>query len=436
MMLFRGLTAFLFGALVASSSMASAPLQPAIHFDRANLVDGIYAIYGDVLKDSYSIDSELLKSDKLISLHLVAQRDPAKLRALVEAYLRTIGVVIQKRGDVLHFMSAAKLDKEAGFKSMVYRSRFRSVSYLADFLPVVFPKLRFSFRRGVSMPASSASDQDLASSMEAKGVVQPPPVDSGTSAYSQIDRESDIFVVQGDEADFKRLRSFLAQIDVPESQVVVNAYLYEVSGGANKERGFSASVSLFGRLGLSVGEPVSSPTGGQAVTISGGSIQAVLSSLNGDSNYKLLSSPSLRVRDGGKGRFSVGSDVPVLGAVQQDRQGNPVQSVEYKPSGVILDVSPRILQDVVSLHIQQQESSFVKTTTGVNNSPTLLKREMQTDLVLKPGDVVVMGSLNQSKDTASHSGQSWLPSWAHSSSSEKSRSEVLLVMSVDVMKAE
>jgi general secretion pathway protein D len=122
--------------------------------------------------------------------------------------------------------------------------------------------------------------------------------------------------------------------------------------------------------------------------------------------------------------------------VQQDRQGNPVQSVEYKPSGTILDVSPRILEDVVSLHVEQQESSFVKTTTGVNNSPTLLKRQMQTDLVLKPGDVVVMGSLSQARNTASHSGQSWLPSWTHTSSSEKSQNDVLLVMSVDVMKAE
>ena len=409
-------------------------LQPAIHFDRVNLVDGIYAIYGDVLKDSYSMDSDLLKSDKLMSLHLVAQRDPAQLRSLVQSYLLTIGVSIQRRGDVLHFLPSSKLDKDVALKSMVYRPRYRSVGYLSEFLPAVFPKLRFSFHRGVSMP--DAPIQELSTSSDAKSApVAAPPVDSGTSAYSQIDRESDLFVVQGTDADFKRLQTFLEQIDTPESQVVVHAYLYEVSSGVNKDRGMSATVSLFGRFGLSIGSAFPS-TGGSAVSITGGGIQAVLSALDGDSNYKLLSSPSLRVRDGGKGRFSVGSDVPVLGSVQQDRQGNPIQSVEYKPSGTILDVAPRIMENVVSLRVEQQESSFVRTTTGVNSSPTLLKRQMQTDLVVKPGEVVLMGSLNQSKDTASNSGQSWLPSWTHTSSSEKSQNDVLLVMSVDIVKAQ
>ena len=45
-----------------------------------------------------------------------------------------------------------------------------------------------------------------------------------------------------------------------------------------------------------------------------------------------MSLPSLRVKSG-EMRVSVGSDVPVLGAVQQlDKNGNLVQSVEDKPS--------------------------------------------------------------------------------------------------------
>jgi general secretion pathway protein D len=418
------------------------PVQPSVHLDRLNLVDGITAIYGDLLKESFSIDPDLLRTDKQISVHVVGSREPGQLKKFMETYLRGVGVAVVSRGGTLHFVAASKLDETQG-ENLVYRLRARATSYFADLLPLLFPKVKFSFHRGVSSRSGDAPAGDLSSPGDSSSrsagagaapIAPSPPPDSGTSAYSQIDRDSDLFVAVGDAADLKRLASLLAQIDVPEPQVVVHAYLYEVNSDSSKERGFSLALSLFGKAGLVVGSPVGSGVTISGGTAQGGNIKAVLSSLNADSNYKLLSSPSLRVRDGGKARFSVGSDVPVLGAVQVDRQGNPIQSVEYKPSGVILDVAPRIFQDVVSLHLAQQESSFVQTTTGVNGSPTLLKREMQSDFVVKAGDVVVLGSLDQSRDTASRGGQTWLPDWMYSSASDKSKNEVLLVMSLDVIR--
>lgn len=417
---------FLMTATVAV--LAAPPSQPALHLDRLGLIDAITAVYGDTLHDSFSVDPDLLDTSKQVLVHLVAPRDPKQLRAFMRTYLEGLGVTVQQRGDALHFVSSSKLDKTAGRQSMLYRLRSRSMAYFADLLPTVFPKIQFSFHRGIDAPTDTQQPTETQ-----KGASPPPaPVDTGTNAYSQIDRQADVFVAQGDKEDLRKLADLLAQLDIPEPQAVVHAYLYEVNTGKTDNSGFGLTLSLFkDRLGLALGSQTSA---GDAVVLHAGGAQAIVSALQADSNFKLLSSPSLRVRDGGKGRFSVGSDVPVLGSIQLDRNGNPVQSVEYKPSGVILDISPHVYVDSVSLHLGQQESSFISTSTGVNNSPTLLKREIQTDLVLKPGDVVVMGSLNEKRTTKANRGQTFLPNWMQARSDDEQMSDLLLVLAVDVLR--
>ncbi|EPL7543750.1 hypothetical protein [Klebsiella pneumoniae] len=58
--------------------------------------------------------------------------------------------------------------------------------------------------------------------------------------------------------------------------------------------------------------------------------------------------------------FSVGNVVPVLGQVSY-ADNRPIQSTEYRSSGVILDVKPQIRTDSIDLVIKQQLSSFAKT---------------------------------------------------------------------------
>lgn len=128
-----------------------------------------------------------------------------------------------------------------------------------------------------------------------------------------------------------------------------------------------------------------------------GGLDVLLSLLDQDSRFKTISRPMVRVRSGAQARFSVGQDVPVLGQATLDKNGNPVQAVEYKQSGVILTVTPDIRESVVDLDISQELSSFVATTTGVNGSPTLLKRTVNSKLSIKPGEVVIFAGLNEKK---------------------------------------
>jgi general secretion pathway protein D len=82
---------------------------------------------------------------------------------------------------------------------------------------------------------------------------------------------------------------------------------------------------------------------------------------------------------------------------------NPVQSVDYRQSGVILTVTPDIHESIIDLDISQELSSFVATTTGINNSPTLLKRTVNSRLSIRSGEVVIFAGLNETKSDQTQS---------------------------------
>jgi len=85
----------------------------------------------------------------------------------------------------------------------------------------------------------------------------------------------------------------------------------------------------------------------------------------------------------------------------------------------------------IDLNVTQQMSNFVTTETGVNNSPTLIKREVKTALSMADGDVVVLGGLAENKEAGGSSGFSFLPSWTKSKNSNANKSDILLILQIN-----
>ncbi len=65
-----------------------------------------------------------------------------------------------------------------------------------------------------------------------------------------------------------------------------------------------------------------------------GSLDVLYELFSQDSRFNVVSSPHLRVSSENQGRFSVGSDVPVLSSVTY-KDNSPVQSVEYNSLMVV-----------------------------------------------------------------------------------------------------
>jgi type II secretory pathway component GspD/PulD (secretin) len=72
----------------------------------------------------------------------------------------------------------------------------------------------------------------------------------------------------------------------------------------------------------------------------------------------------LRIKSGGKARFMAGQEVPTLGSISYPSSGQSVQSVDYRSSGVILEIQPDIRENAIELNVNQQISDFTSTSTG------------------------------------------------------------------------
>ena len=411
--------------LCLSFNSSAADEKINLVFDSIKLTELSRLIFSDLLKKSYLLSSDFVQDNYAVSLDLKGISHAEAEKMLLGLIQQQGYVVEQKRG----YFSVSKPSSEPDLSVFFYRAKYRPISYIMDLTSSLFKTGKFSSQRGISsfqqQPLSSPAP---VSSGPVNSQQRRPVQDTGTSAYSLQDKnEQDAFIFSGTDKEIAQLQKLLQQIDVQTGEVLVKGMVYEVTTGEKDGSAFSLALNLMqGKFGLNFGRSVT----GDSITFKSASIDAVFSALSTDSRFKSVSNPSLRVKSGSNARFSVGSDVPVLGAVQFDKNGNPVQSVEYKPSGVIFDLKPQIRDSVIDLTINQQLSSFIPTTTGVNNSPTLIKREISTSIGAANDDVIVLGGLDEEKTSQDGSGLSFFPAWMKSRGGENSKTQILLVLQV------
>lgn len=365
-----------------------------INFQAVALPDFLNVAYPEILGLNVAIHPDLLQSEKPVSLNFRGF-DKSKLGAFLADYLDSLGISAENKSG--YVLVRPKTEKKEDTEYFFYTPKHRPAAALAD-LATPFFKGKFTQRPVASTPSAAV-----------------PSFDS--------------LVFQGSPLEVQALEKLLNQLDTPLGELLVKGAVYEVAISAKESNAVRLFADIVGNsLGIAFGV-----VSGNSLTVRAGSLDTVFSALSTDSRFKTLTTPSVRVRSGGDARFAVGADVPVLGSVQLDKNGNPVQSVEYKPSGTIFQVKPIIHKDTIDLDIFQQLSTFVQTTTGVNNSPTLNKREIKTAVTAKDGDLIVIGGLDEDKSGNDSSGVSFLPDWLdwlRARGSESSKTQVLLVLQV------
>lgn len=389
------------------------PHDVSLEFDSVQVAQVLRVVFGEILKTPYVLDPLVLQDQRAVSFRWSSKKGQA--RPFVRSFLASLGYSIESREGV-DFVGPVKARGDTDYEDreiFVYRPLYRDGSFLADLLGPLF-KGAFTVQRGLSpSPGDRAPTKAV------------PP----GSAAAVVDRASDVLVFHGAQAEIDALKKVLSQVDIAQGEILVESVLYEVQTSRSDGSAFHLAASLLsGKLQITMGPADRLEN---AVKLQFGDWSAVLSALSTDSRFKVVSSPSARVRSGARARFVVGQDVPILGALSYpDGAGQAVQSVEYRSSGTIFEIEPEVRDRGIDLQINQQLSNFVETSTGVNGSPTLIKREVSTSVTAEDGDVILLGGLVDSKDNAAASGLPFLPSFMRSKSGDSVRTEILLVLNV------
>lgn len=405
--------------LLASASALADTVS--LKFEGALAVDVVRAVYSDVLGKPVVIAPGALQNVERVTL-VIPNIGRADVAAQADQIAARSGLSVEKFAGVV--MIDKRLDAEDAGADFVYKPRFRSVPYLVDLLSTLFTSGAFSYQRGVK--GQQAPSAKLADMKDGKMPVHQERVDTGGTAYSLMDKPPEVLIFRGSAGEVARLDKLLLQLDTQTPELLVKAMVYEVSTTDVDRSALSVAASLLGgKLNLKAG---SGKVGDYSAVFRNASLSVIFDALSTDSRFKVVSQPQLRVSSGSSAKLMVGTQTPVAGAAQLDRNGNLIQSVEYKPSGVILDVRADVRGDVSQLTVDQQISQFSTTTTGVNSTPTLITRQLQTSVGMTGDEILVLGGLDEDKSDANSVGVSFLPSFLRSSSRAGSKTEILLFL--------
>lgn len=225
------------------------------------------------------------------------------------------------------------------------------------------------------------------------------------------DRDKNALLIRARPAAFRLIESALRAIDASPLQVVIEATIAEVTLNDRLQYGvqyYLESGNFSG--GFTTGTPASGqsvapqPTVGSGlnVVISGAGSRVVLNALSSITNVKVVSAPTLAVLNNQTARLQVGNQVPVRTQQSQstnDANSPVISNIEYKDTGVILKVTPRINSNSdVSMDVQQEVSSIVENAASSEAdalAPTISTRRIGSIVSVANGQTVVLGGLIQ-----------------------------------------
>lgn len=248
-------------------------------------------------------------------------------------------------------------------------------------------------------------------------------------------------IVRGTREEHEQIAYILSSLDSSARQVMLEATIAEVTLNDEVEIGtrffFENGNWDFSFSDLESGSVAGSNPGFTAVFGVGGA-DVALSALSGVTDVKVISAPTLVVLDNKEGVLQIGDQVPI--AVQSstatdDRDAPVITQVEYRDTGIILRVRPRIGNGGrVLLDISQEVSDVQANRTSGIDSPTISQRRVETSVALGDGQTLALGGLvreNDSRATTEVPGLGRVPVLGNlfrNRNSTKERTELLILI--------
>ncbi|MFS8039329.1 type II secretion system secretin GspD [Xanthobacter sp. AM11] len=287
------------------------------------------------------------------------------------------------------------------------------------------PGLTVQQRLGAA-PPSQNQNQGLGSrSADGEGATGGAPSGGGGGAILPgvritADAVNNSLLIYANPENYRIIERTLMQLDQPQLQVAIEATVAEVT--LNDKLAYGVQFYLTSNnLGLgsnngSVLNTLSSDITDQAINrvLPGFNLlvgrenqpRAILDALHTVTDVKVLSNPSVVVVDNQKATLQVGDEVPVStgSATVLSSSNTVVNTIEYKNTGIILHVIPRVnVNGQVRLDVEQEISNVTETSTTSGSSsttsssgtltPTVSQRKVKSTIAVTSGQTVLLAGL-------------------------------------------
>jgi general secretion pathway protein D len=250
------------------------------------------------------------------------------------------------------------------------------------------------------------------------------PVVSGKVRIS-ADKATNSLIIMADKEDYLVLEDVIKKLDIPRSMVYIESLIMEVDMSTSLNIGIDWSV--FGQTtidgkqtvigggfrngfvqpgellqgGLTVGL-LSEPISIAGIDVS--NISAIINAVKTDDDFRILSTPQILTTDNEEARITVGENRPYQTRATTDVSGGTFESFEYRDVGKILKITPHVTEDrLVRMQISLEVTSIDQRATLTTSStlPVTLKRTVDTTVIVKDHQTVVIGGLIDDSTTKS-----------------------------------
>ncbi len=250
----------------------------------------------------------------------------------------------------------------------------------------------------------------------------------GGSVQVIADNETNTLVVRASPQDYQQVRKVLERLDSSPRQVLVQVMVAEVTLTDALQYGvewwIKSALSTGGKswpgfLGLDgpikTGNSVVTSAVGATPSVTGtssglnyavfgsaGQVIGLLNVLGSDTNVNVLSTPHVLASDGKIAKIEVGREIPIVtqtvSTPTSSLLGNSAttsNSVQYRPTGILLEVKPSITSTGrVTLSISQEVSSLgPNVAAGGAEYPSFQKRKVTTDATIEDGKTIMLAGL-------------------------------------------
>lgn len=228
-----------------------------------------------------------------------------------------------------------------------------------------------------------------------------------------VNAARNVIMVTAPQPRLREVERYLASIDRPEKQVLIEARLLEVSRKDLEELGARIA---FNDLDVadetatfvsSLLAPSNSVLG--TVTSENGGFDAAINALHSLVGLEVLSRPRLLALNNRQANLDIVTEIPYVSATTTTEGSaatgagtQSIEEIEYKIVGLKLAVTPSILEGgLVSLSIDQEVSEQTGTFNGV---PIVDSRHIVTGFVVGEGQTILIGGLLKQRRADSRDG--------------------------------
>lgn len=238
------------------------------------------------------------------------------------------------------------------------------------------------------------------------------------------DERTNAIVAYGTQQDLKTLKELIEKIDIPLPQVKIEAIITEVSLSENQASGISSFGFTFdknadgprlvfgGDITQSDGNIVEGVGGifGSGFALTGnidGLINAVFRAAESDGDVRVISTPTIVTSHNEEGVVNVSESRPIVTSSSSSLETNSTNvrsNVEFRDIGIQLTVTPLIGADgSVQMTIEQTVDNVAGfTTIDGNQQPIIGRREANSTITVRSGEVIILGGLQENRQSDSH----------------------------------